>query len=914
MPESACLHIQARDADPIRVVEIPGASVRIGRASYCEVRLPEPEVADEECLLRRRGRIWHLVPVGRTGLVMIDDHPVEWPRPIPFGMPFRVGDHQLTLQATSEMPGRWGSFHRPISLEVPTIETTPRDEWRVEPPRAEREPADEPPRESPQPEPGPAGFEDEQERLARWQARQEQRESWLKARQEERRWEERWKAAGERFRARSATPPPRPTPSPVFQGHESTDRAISSPREGVRVRKVARRFVPVPPPSTGESAFPISPGSVTPLRPRREPITSSDWGAIPIPTRAESPSARAIPLREHTLRNEPASVEVEGVQPPAEVLISPAPAAPEPKVEPERFSHGQCDQSVRVAQQPRSESASAGVAVQPQPPSGAEAPEAPTAIASDATVEPDPIPERFETSTGTSLFGWDNPLPFRIDTSRAAPEPQTVSDSVVDAPASVEEVGAGAPRPRLGVGRSKRISPRTAAPGSRRGESPKTARAAAPVSQPVPIAGPSRSESNQAPAASRDWPTAREIFAAQRARQVAQAASKLAASRTRPQLVQTVAQDPACWSVPLWLGWPLALAVSVGVGGFVLVLALVWSRDDRAAGLVSNHLARGNAKGKPLPETVVPPLHPSWWNTTSSNLARWALERDRAAREPGQAEEVRALLEAATRVSPVDAGARFALARPDQHVEGAVPLHQGLGLSRDVVSLSWSGRQLLAAGKKGAALKAYRAALEMASRAELSRLAPPAFLDDSQARRYALPSEDLIGGVVRDLAERTDWRFADWSEALPRFGVALLVAARVLRERSSLESDTALDAVLATANAPPPVGVPVAVHLAAQGEALALKSHWSEAEERYRQAIDLMPDDRVRRSWYFNLADLALRLDDEPKRLKALEAAQGADSQDEITQRALDLLRFTRVRSLTSGSQTADTTKRNGSK
>jgi tetratricopeptide (TPR) repeat protein/pSer/pThr/pTyr-binding forkhead associated (FHA) protein len=900
MPESACLHIQARDADPIRVVEIPGASVRIGRASYCEVRLPEPEVADEECLLRRRGRTWHLVPVGRTGLVMIDDHPVERPRPIPFGMPFRVGDHQLTLQATGEMLGRWGSFHRPIPLEVPTIETAPRDEWRVEPPRIEREPEDEPPRESPQPEPGPAGFEDEQERLARWQARQEQRESWLKARQEERRWEERWKAAGERLRARSATPPPRPTPPPIFSGHESTDRAISSPREGVRVRKMARRSVPVPPPSTGESAPLISPEAVTPLRPRRESMTSSDWGAIPIPTRAESPSARIIPLHEHTLKNEPASVEVEGVQPPAEVLISPSPAAPEPKVEPERFSHGQCDQAVGVAQQP-------------QPTSGEEAAEAPTAVASDATVEPDPIPERFETSTGTSLFGWDNPLPFRIDTSRAAPEPRTVlPDPDMDAPAAVEEVGAGAPRSRLGVGRSKRISPRTAAPGSRRGESPKTARAAAPVSQPVPIAGPSRSESNQAAAASRDWPTAREIFAAQRARQVAQATPKPAASRTRPQPVPTVAQDPACWSVPLWLGWPLALAVSVGVGGLVLALALVWSRDDRAAGLVSNHLARGNAKGKPLPETVVPPLHPSWWNTTSGNLARWALERDRAAREPGQTEEVRALLEAATRVSPVDAGARFALARPGQREEGAVPLHQSLGLSRDVVALSWSGRQLLAAGKKGAALKAYRAALEMASRAELSRLAPPAFLDDSQARRYALPSEDLISGVVRDLAERSDWRFANWSEALPRFGVALLVAARVLRERSSLDSDTALDAVLATADVPPPEGVPVAVHLAALGEALALKSRWSEAEERYRQAIDLMPDDRVRRSWYLNLADLALRLDDEPKRLKALEAAQGADSQDEITQRAFDLLRFTGVRSLTSGSQTADATKRNG--
>ena len=97
-----------------------------------------------------------------------------------------------------------------------------------------------------------------------------------------------------------------------------------------------------------------------------------------------------------------------------------------------------------------------------------------------------------------------------------------------------------------------------------------------------------------------------------------------------------------------------------------------------------------------------------------------------------------------------------------------------------------------------------------------------------------------------------------------------------------------------------------------QGEAHALKSRWSEAEGFYRQAIELMPDDRVRRSWYYNLADLALHLGDEPERLKALEAAKGTDSKDEITQRALELLRYTRSRSLPSVSQTANASNRNG--
>ena len=62
MPESTCLHIQDRESGPIRVVEIPWISVRIGRAAYCEVRLPEHDLAEEVCRLYRRGRTWHLVP------------------------------------------------------------------------------------------------------------------------------------------------------------------------------------------------------------------------------------------------------------------------------------------------------------------------------------------------------------------------------------------------------------------------------------------------------------------------------------------------------------------------------------------------------------------------------------------------------------------------------------------------------------------------------------------------------------------------------------------------------------------------------------------------------------------------------------------------------------------------------------
>ena len=67
MPESTCLHIQDHESGPIRVVDIPWISVRIGRAAFCEVRLTADDLADEACRLYRRGRAWHLVPVGARG-------------------------------------------------------------------------------------------------------------------------------------------------------------------------------------------------------------------------------------------------------------------------------------------------------------------------------------------------------------------------------------------------------------------------------------------------------------------------------------------------------------------------------------------------------------------------------------------------------------------------------------------------------------------------------------------------------------------------------------------------------------------------------------------------------------------------------------------------------------------------------
>jgi hypothetical protein len=114
----------------------------------------------------------------------------------------------------------------------------------------------------------------------------------------------------------------------------------------------------------------------------------------------------------------------------------------------------------------------------------------------------------------------------------------------------------------------------------------------------------------------------------------------------------------------------------------------------------------------------------------------------------------------------------------------------------------------------------------------------------------------------------------------------------VLRERSSPEAAAALDAIVGQAEAAPPPGAPVAVHVAAQAEALALKGQWAEADRRYRQAIELIPPGAVRRSWWMNVAEVALRLNDEPARQEALEAARGDDPNEEITRRAGELLKY----------------------
>ena len=135
MPESICLHIQDRESGPIRVVEIPWISVRIGCAAYCEVRLADLELAEEACRLQRRGRTWHLVPLGPKGSILVQDRPIEGPCPLPFDVPFRIGSICFTLRQNRSSDPDWEMYrtlssaqHRrpmsinPLPVSLPAVE------------------------------------------------------------------------------------------------------------------------------------------------------------------------------------------------------------------------------------------------------------------------------------------------------------------------------------------------------------------------------------------------------------------------------------------------------------------------------------------------------------------------------------------------------------------------------------------------------------------------------------------------------------------------------------------------------------------------------------------------------------------------------------------------------------------------
>jgi len=356
----------------------------------------------------------------------------------------------------------------------------------------------------------------------------------------------------------------------------------------------------------------------------------------------------------------------------------------------------------------------------------------------------------------------------------------------------------------------------------------------------------------------------------------------------------TELREPDQWFPHLWLVWPPAALLVIGMGIAGSLLSLRWSSDSFNASVVSQRLLTGSEKQgreKPLPESIVPP-ESSWWKTTPLHLVEWGVYLGQMRTGNDRADEGRELVAAAVRISPINPTARLARAqlasKPGESTGGALDL----GLSRDAVSLAWSARVLRHAGRKEAAIRVYRQALRIACANDCAPAWKPTFNDEPTVRRYFLPGETTARAIVRELINDADWTFQDWSEALPKNTVAVLAAVRLLCEHERPEAQALLKQILNQEQENGATGAEGAVQTAMIAEAHALLSQWREAEQQYHQAIDRMSDLAVKRSWWFNLASVAIQSNDESQRKVALEAALEAPASDDIRRRALELQRI----------------------
>jgi tetratricopeptide (TPR) repeat protein len=307
-------------------------------------------------------------------------------------------------------------------------------------------------------------------------------------------------------------------------------------------------------------------------------------------------------------------------------------------------------------------------------------------------------------------------------------------------------------------------------------------------------------------------------------------------------------------------------------------------------------LSDGPGWHRPLPESVGPPSG-RWMGTTAQHLAHWAIFLSVAAEsDASSAEDIAALLEKALEASPLNPSARLAMAQLEARRGGKAGSIRSLGQCRDAVSLAWSARMLLEAGKADSALYLYNRAITLAAAGAGTRAGTPRFNDDPAVRRYLLPREKEVRDIAIELATREGWNFAKWSPALPPDPIVWLAVARVLRERGRKEADTLIDRILTEPSQPTPLDAENPCVLAARAEAFALRSRWKDAEREYLQAIERIDDDTIRRSWWFNLADVAFRLSDEGERQMALRAATAVARTDDITRRATEIQRVSSVR------------------
>jgi hypothetical protein len=817
MPNSTCLHVRERESGPIRVVEIPWVSVRIGRASYCEVRLADVDLPPEVCRLRRRGGSWQLVPLAAKTWVQVDGRPVESPCPVLYGAPFFVGRYSLTLRRDRSAEPDWELTEAPVSrpldcsyvgvMREDTTAVTSSSPWEAIP-----LPRQLPPPVAVPPDPAPAGG------AAQTGTSGRSMPSFGND------WEARWRAAGAQIKAGT-----RRRSSDAQSARSGYDAAFHSvPLKEIR----APRPSPVAP---GKNASPSS----QPARPA-PPVA---LGSYPHWVRAAQPPAASASswtnwFAKERSRSEPwatgneALAILEGETPDLAPLDS--------------------DEHIEEAEL--------------RIPAG-DTPAAPdrerASVTQDEAISP--LLAVQDISDGETSGHWQVSSPPAVPAS-AEPEPEPFPPAQRRTPAD--------PDRRANETRTATLFLRD----------PHRAAAAPEMATARPVRSPDRDE----------WPSAQEILAMHREIAPRPRGPAAAVRRPRNNSSPTPSRAPKHWTLPAWLaGPPLALLI-FALGAAEFALSWSWACDSYSASVLAERLmtASPSARRKPLPEWVAPPQG-RWFFSTAQHLAHWAIFVSRldAPEKERLSVDTRSLLSRALEASPINATARLAGAQLEEHGAEDSSGVRDLGLSRDALSLVFSAGRLAARGKQRAALELYRRALLIASHTTLAHGEMPRFNDDPSAPRYLLPGEERVREILRDLLSRTEWSFREWSEILPQNTTVPLVAARLLREQGRSDSEALLDLVVNQEEPLETGEVSGPLLLAARAEACAMRSRWREAEMQYRQAIELVEDETTKRSWWFNLAEVASRLDDEAQQQAALRAALAGPSSDEIARRATELRR-----------------------
>ncbi len=393
-----------------------------------------------------------------------------------------------------------------------------------------------------------------------------------------------------------------------------------------------------------------------------------------------------------------------------------------------------------------------------------------------------------------------------------------------------------------------------------------------------PDPGPSRPQFVEAPLPELDdleWPSARVILASHVA--TIEKAGKARTARPRdvrrPEPSASIA--PSSWSLPAWLAATPMVLMVLAFGSAGTALSWQWGQDAREAGMIADRLLRSDETAPPF---VVDDIgeDATWWRTTSAHLALKAAALGSAKPDATREDRVLSILHVARRVAPLEPSTRLSRAMRDP--SGRDP--SSLGLSRDVVALAQTGRMLAHRKKDDAALAAFRAALDMAVRADLPRGRVPSFLDGATSKRFALPNEDVVAEVVNDMADVPGWPVSTWSAGLPDDPLVLIATYRVLREReASADADAVLGRLLKLG--PASTG-PRTCSQTAWAEALAEKGRWEESASAYQDAIDSTDDESLRRAFCLNLGMILTRGGEKARAAEALLTARAGRGEDEI--------------------------------